>query len=121
MGQQVQELATLRHRTASGQLDSFWEFFPRCGFSANRILAMIKLASAPSVEVEIPVCSHRSPLPGCWIIVRRGEHSYLLTAALMPMDMMKIARAAAYHSSLPVGSLVLTDAPEQVATELSFV
>lgn len=124
MGQPIQELATIRHISSSGRLDSWWEFLP--GGSGlpkqqNRILAMIKLGSAKPVEVEIPVCSHRNPVPGCWILVRRGEHHYLLTAGKLPLDMNKIARSEAYHPSLPVGSLVLADAPSDVAEELSRV
>lgn len=124
MGVHIMELCVLRHVGCSSNTDGWWEFLPGGSglpLQENRVLAKIRLGSAPSVEVEIPVCSHRNPSPGCWVIVRRGEHHFLLTAGKFPIDMNRIARSVAYHPSLPVGSLILADAPERVALELSRV
>jgi hypothetical protein len=120
------ELATIRHRTASGLIDCFWEFLPKGGFpdKPNRIFASIRLGSARAVEVEIPICSNRSSkeeMRGKWVLVRKGEHHWLLSAARMPLDFQRIAHSEAFHPDLPVGSLVLSDAPSHVSDELAAI
>ncbi len=118
----IGELCTIRHRTACATLDSWWEFLPAAGWPQHRILMRVKLGSAPAVECEVPVCTHRSKpdaMANRWVVVRKSECQFLLTAARMPRDMQRLAQAEAFHPDLPIGSISLVDAPSQVARELS--
>jgi hypothetical protein len=118
----VISLCTLRYVGASGRLDQFWQFLPATKDEPNRLLMSIRLGSAPVVVCEIPICTHRSSwerMRGCWVIVPRGEDSFLLTAARVPMDQDSIVHAEAFHENLPVGSIALSDAPADVARALA--
>lgn len=115
----IQELCTLRHVSSSGDLTKWWQFLPAVGSEPRRLLMSIKIGSAPPVEVEVPVCTNRHPIPGCWVMVRRNETGWLLTAARLPMDMQRIAHGAPFHADLPVGSISLLDAPTDIAAELA--
>lgn len=119
---ETNEICTLSHRSAAGRAWGYWEFIPRerSPISA-RIFLSLKLGNSPVVECEVPVCTNRSKpedVPGRWVLVPKGEHTFILTAAQMPTDMQRIARAERFHDDLPVGSVVLTNAPENIAEEI---
>jgi hypothetical protein len=118
------EIATLRHRSASGLVDQLWEFLPRAGFQVDRIFVLVRLGSAEPVGVEVPVSTARTApdrIPGTWFLARRGESEWLLTTSRLPKDTDHMALPEAFHPDLPVGSILLTHAPEQTSRELEAV
>lgn len=118
----IGEIATLRYIGASGRLDSFWQLLPTEEGKPRRLLVSVKVGAAPVVVCEIPVCTNRSKadvMHGAWVLVRKSEGQFLLTAARMPTDFQRIAHSEAFHEDLPVGSISLLDAPPDVAAELA--
>ena len=114
----VGELCTIRHRLASGHVDEWFEFLPAAGGEPERIIMSVSLGSAEPVVCTVPVCTHRSrkeKMLGRWVLVRKDDQTFVLTAARMPTSMDCIAHSEAFHEDLPVGSVMLTHAPPDVA------
>ena len=112
-------LATLRHVSASGRIDAWWEYDP----ARKVIIARLVLGSAGPIDLdEIPVCSPSHPRRLAWVLIRLSGEAWLLTAARMPQDLHdRIARAERFHPRMPVGSLQLVSAPPEVQEELELL
>ena len=120
------ELCTIRHRNSSGQVDLWWEFHDEYELPTKQshVTMSVRLGSAAAVIVEVPVCTHRSRkerMAGRWIIVPKDECRFILTAARMPVDFNRIVHNEAFHEDLPAGSVVLIDAPEDVARKMAAI
>lgn len=112
----MNSLATLKHVSASGQLNQWWNFDP----SRKLIVARLVFGNAAPIDLdEIPVCSPAHPRRLAWVIIRQSSESWLLTSARMPEEMnRRIARAERFHPDLAAGSLELVAAPPNVQAEL---
>lgn len=109
-------LATILHRTASGDLSSLWEYDPR----RRVIIATVRMAGAAAVDFEVPVCSSDRMRHGAHVISRLDAQTWLLTpACCLDTEGKLVAKASRFASSLPIGFLTLGAAPEQVSTELA--
>ncbi|HEY2509500.1 MAG TPA: hypothetical protein VGI39_01470 [Polyangiaceae bacterium] len=113
------ELDALRHVSGSGDLSRWWEFIPAGGFPSKpaRLLLSVRIASAPAVECEVPVCTNARPIVGSWIVVRVDEYSWRLTPAVWRGE-DALGDVATVHPSLPLGSVLLTGAPAHVSEEI---
>lgn len=70
-------MIAIRHRTASGRLDSLWDFDPARGV----VEVVLRLASARPVAFTIRVCSRDSPRLWCHPILRVDAESWRILPA----------------------------------------
>lgn len=113
------ELATVRHVSGSGQLDSFWEFLPSDGFPLRppRVLLRVRLASAKPIEVEVPVYLAARPVVGAWMLVPIDDATWRLTSSVW-RGVENLSESSRHHDDLPLGSFLLTCAPSHVSDEI---
>lgn len=102
------------HRTASGRLDSLWEYDP-----ARRIVMLtVTLGSAQPVHVDVQVATSREPRRGSWKLTRLDESTWEILPSrfgdtrLVPSPI---------HEALRYSSVVLVATPDDVANEFSLL
>lgn len=113
-GDDRRELATVRHVSASGRLDSFWEWDPQ----RRLLLGRVKLASARPVDLEdVFLCTEARPRKFAWTISALSADSWLVHPTRY--DATEVRRPPTpFWPSGPIGFLVLSSAPDVVAEEL---
>lgn len=128
-------LAALRHRKASSDPGSYWEYDPPRGILFGRV----RLASAaialdylppgrdqPGTWLDLPddvgadhrvrLCSERAPREAAYALRDLGEAFVVSPARYFRVRGRFVPEPI--HPDLPLGSLLLTNAPDDVAAEL---
>lgn len=115
-------LATLKHRTASAQLDgACWEFTPQKGWDGPTVYARIPQGSR-FFDVEIPVCSSLRPRVNAWSIRRLGEDAWRISCARYGLDPRHDTNVPEpFAEGLALGSVDLCCAPPDVQAELAAI
>lgn len=111
-------IAQIKHRTASRNLDSCWEYDP----VRRVVIARLSLGGEPR-DLEIPVCSQKKPVADRWISLRLGGSEWVVMPVLWPRDSSRVARSQPFLNTpgFPVGSLVLLSAPPDVQADLALL
>lgn len=110
---------TVPHRSASGRLDSCWDFDP-----ARRVVDVVmKLGSATPIDMTIPVCSIDHGRLGAYAIIREDDESWrILPSIFVPIgatvhELYRIDRPL--NISLGRGDqIMLRNAPAGISLEL---
>lgn len=110
------EMLVVKHISAASKEGMHWRFL-----KPNQIFLRIAFGSAPWVELGVPCCSHKHTRFQHWVIIRKSESLWLLTAARIPVDNQAIVKSERFHEDLPVGSILLSEAPESVSAELEAI
>lgn len=109
-------MIALRHRTASGDVSSCWDFDPvrRCAE------LVFRLGSAEPIALTVPVCSQIAPRLGAWAVMRMGAEAWrILPLRFTRVDArIVVPEERAIHPAIGFEPIVLSNTPPVVAEEL---
>ncbi len=107
-------LAQIKHVSSSGRLDAFWQFDPQ----RKLLLGRVKLASARPIDLEdVFLCTEGRPRKFAWTISALSGDSWLVHPTRYDATEIRLTPTAFWPSG-PIGFLVLSSAPPEIADEL---
>ena len=109
-------MIAIRHRSASGDVSSCWEFDP----ARQSVELIFRLGSAEPIALTLPICSQTSPRLGAWALMRMGAEAWRILPLRFTRvsDRIVVPEERQIHEALGFEPIVLTHTPPDVAEEL---